>query len=126
MARYDLSDEEWRLVEPLLRGRARESTGLMTVVWRMGYSMCSGPERLGVTCRNGMAPTRPSIIGSTVGPNEVCWAKRGIWLKVFEELAERSPQSLQLIDSSIVRAHQHAAGGKKGTRITPLAVLVAG
>jgi hypothetical protein len=46
-------------------------------------------------------------------------------LKVFEELAQRSPQSLQLIDSSIVRAHQHAAGGKKGARITPLAVLVA-
>ena len=33
-------------------------------------------------------------------------------------------QSMQLIDSSIVRAHQHAAGGKKGARITPSAVLV--
>jgi hypothetical protein len=31
---------------------------------------------------------------------------------------------MQLIDSSIVRAHQHAAGGKKGARITPSAVLV--
>ena len=30
-----------------------------------------------------------------------------------------SPESLHLIDSSIVRAHQHAAGGKKGARITP-------
>ena len=54
------------------------------------------------------------------------WVKRGIWLKVFKELAQRSPQSLQLIDSSIVRAHQHAAGGKRAARITPLAVLVAG
>ena len=53
------------------------------------------------------------------------WAKKGVWLRMFEALAERSPQSLQLIDSSIVRAHQHAAGGKKGARITPLAVLVA-
>ena len=41
-------------------------------------------------------------------------------------LAERSPDSLHLIDSSIVRAHQHAAGGKKGVRITPSAVLVEG
>lgn len=41
------------------------------------------------------------------------WGKRGIWLKVFEELAQRSPRSLQFIDSSIIRAHQHAAGGKK-------------
>jgi transposase len=36
-----------------------------------------------------------------------------------------TPQSLHLIDSSIVRAHQHAAGGKKGARITRSAVLVA-
>ncbi|MBN8957012.1 MAG: IS5 family transposase, partial [Rhizobiales bacterium] len=42
------------------------------------------------------------------------WAKAGVWLKVFEVLAARSPQSLHLIDSSIVRAHQHAASGKKG------------
>jgi len=42
---------------------------------------------------------------------------------MFEALAARSPQSLQLIDSSIIRAHQHAAGGKKGARITPSVVL---
>ena len=52
------------------------------------------------------------------------WAKAGVWLRVFEALAARSPDSLHLIDTSIVRAHQHAAGGKKGARITPLAVLV--
>ena len=42
------------------------------------------------------------------------WAKAGVWLRVFEALAQRAPQSLQLIDSSIIRAHQHAAGGKNG------------
>jgi transposase len=42
------------------------------------------------------------------------WAKVGIWLRIFEALAARSPQSMQLIDSSIIRAHQHAAGGKRG------------
>jgi len=52
------------------------------------------------------------------------WAKAGVWLKIFETLAAQSPQSMQMIDSSIIRAHQHAAGGKKGVRITPLAVLV--
>ena len=52
------------------------------------------------------------------------WAKAGVWLEIFETLAAQSPQSMQMIDSSIVRAHQHAAGGKKGARITPLAVLV--
>lgn len=52
------------------------------------------------------------------------WAKAGVWVQVFEELAEKSPDSMQFIDSSIIRAHQHAASGKKGARITPLAVLV--
>jgi hypothetical protein len=47
-----------------------------------------------------------------------------VWLRVLEALSARSPQSMYLIDSSIVRAHQHAAGGKKGARITPSAVLV--
>jgi transposase len=52
------------------------------------------------------------------------WAKAGVWLVVFETLRARSPESLHLIDSSIMRAHQHAAGGKKGARITPSVVLV--
>ena len=52
------------------------------------------------------------------------WAKKGVWLAMFEALAARSPQSMHLIDSSIIRAHQHAAGGKKGVRITPSADLV--
>ena len=45
--------------------------------------------------------------------------------RMFEALAARSSQSMHLIDSSIIRAHQHAAGAKKGVRITPSAVLVA-
>ena len=53
------------------------------------------------------------------------WAKAGIWVQVFETLAAKSPHSMAFIDSSIIRAHQHAAGGKKGARITPSAVLVA-
>ena len=52
------------------------------------------------------------------------WAKAGVWVRVFEELAARSPDSMQFIDSSIIRAHQHAATGKKGARITPSVVLV--
>ena len=41
------------------------------------------------------------------------WAKAGIWVRLFEALAARSPKSLQFIDSSIVRAHQHAAAGSR-------------
>src|SRR5579862_5515692 len=42
------------------------------------------------------------------------WAKAGVWPRNFEALAAGSPDSPHLIDPSIVRAHQHAAGGKRG------------
>lgn len=119
MARYDLSEEEWRLIAPLLpnkpRGVARVDdrrviNGIFYVL-RTGSPWRDLPERYGPY--------------TTVYNRFNRWAKAGIWLGVFETLAARSPQSMQLIDSSIIRAHQHAAGGKKGVRITPLAVLVA-
>ena len=40
------------------------------------------------------------------------WAKRGVWEKVFVRCADDDLGSL--IDSTVVRAHQHAAGGKGG------------
>jgi len=40
------------------------------------------------------------------------WAKAGVWVQVFETLAEKSPDSMQFIDSSIIRAHQQAAPQK--------------
>jgi transposase len=119
MARYDLSEGEWRLIAPLLpnkpRGVARVDdrrvlNGIFYVL-RTGTPWRDLPERYG-------PPT-------TVYNRYNRWAKAGVWLRIFETLSARSPQSLQLIDSSIIRAHQHAAGGKKGARITPLAVLVA-
>jgi transposase len=44
------------------------------------------------------------------------WARAGVAVKVFEALAAKSSPSmaLALIDSSIIRAHQHAAGEKRG------------
>jgi len=118
MARYDLSEGEWRLIKPLLpnkpRGVARVNdrrviNGIFYVL-RTGSPWRDLPERYGPY--------------TTVYNRYNRWAKAGVWLHIFETLAAKSPQSMQLIDSSIIRAHQHAAGGKKGVRITPSAVLV--
>jgi transposase len=118
MARHDLSEGEWRLISPLLpdkpRGVARVDdrrviNGIFYVL-RTGSPWRDLPERYGPY--------------TTVYNRYNRWAKAGVWLKIFETLAARSPQSMQLIDSSIIRAHQHAAGAKKGVRITPSAVLV--
>src|SRR6188472_3464156 len=115
--RFDLSDDEWALLDPLMpksrksaRADDRKIMDAIFFVLRTGTPWRDLPERYGPY--------------TTVYNRFNRWAKAGIWLRIFEALAARSPQSLQLIDSSVIRAHQHAAGGKKGAPITPSAVLV--
>ena len=111
--RHDLTDAEWAVIAPLrpnkLRGVARVDdrrviSGMFFIL-RTGAPWRDLPERYGPR--------------TTACNRYNRWAKSSLWLRIFEALAERSPGSLHLIDSSIVRAHQHAAGGKKGARITP-------
>lgn len=48
----------------------------------------------------------------------VRWAEKGIWHDLFVALADAGgPPSQTLIDSSAVRAHRSAAGGKGGSKI---------
>jgi len=118
MARFDLSDREWAVIAPLLPNKPRgvprvdDRRVLNGIFWtlRTGSPWRDLPERYGPY--------------TTVYNRYNRWARAGVWLRIFGALAERSPDSLHLIDSSIIRAHQHAAGGKKGARITPSAVLV--
>ena len=41
------------------------------------------------------------------------WSRRGVWQQVFETLAKDADNEYAMIDSTIVRAHQHSAGAKK-------------
>jgi transposase len=41
------------------------------------------------------------------------WAKSGVWKHVFEHLAADADHEYGMIDSTIVRAHQHSAGPQK-------------
>src|SRR5260221_11129953 len=43
------------------------------------------------------------------------WAKSGVWKKMFEMLAADADNEYAMIDSTIVRAHQHSAGAQKKT-----------
>ena len=42
------------------------------------------------------------------------WSKSGVWRHVFEALAVEANNEYAMIDSTIVRAHQHSAGAQKG------------
>ena len=41
------------------------------------------------------------------------WAKSGVWLGILAVLATDTDNEYAMIDSTIVRAHQHSAGAKK-------------
>jgi transposase len=41
------------------------------------------------------------------------WAKSAVWHRVFLHLADDADNEYAMIDSTIVRAHQHSAGAKK-------------
>ena len=120
MARFDLTDIEWSLIQPVLPNKPR---GVARVDDRRVLNGIFYILRTGSPWRDLPGRYGPY---TTVYNRFNRWAKQGVWLRVFEALSAGSPDSLHLIDSSIVRAHQHAAGGKKGARITPFAVPVAG
>jgi transposase len=55
------------------------------------------------------------------------WAAKGVWTHLFETLAKAGgPPSQVLIDSSAVKAHRCASGGKGGSTIRPSAARAAG
>ena len=41
------------------------------------------------------------------------WARKGVWERVFRHLADEADNEYAMIDSTIVRAHQHSAGAPK-------------
>src|SRR5450631_3854734 len=57
----------------------------------------------------------------------VRWARRGIWENLFRELAGNGRSTdTQMIDSTHVKAHRSASGGKGGSRNRLLAARAEG
>ena len=42
------------------------------------------------------------------------WSIKCVWWRIFEAMSDDLDYEYLIIDSTIVRAHQHAAGGEKG------------
>ncbi len=111
--RHDLTDAEWAIISPLPPDKPR---GVPRVDDRRAISGIFHILRTGTPWRD--LPER-------CGPHAtVCnrcnrGARQGVRERLFGALATGSPGSLHFLDASVVCAHQHAAGGKKGVRITP-------
>jgi transposase len=57
----------------------------------------------------------------------VRWAERGVWERLFRELAERGRSThTQMIDSTHVKAHRSALGAKRESISRLLAARAAG
>jgi putative transposase len=106
--RYELSDEDFARIETMLSGKpgdpgrnAHDNRRFINaVLWvaRSGAPWRDLPERYGPW--------------NTVFQRFNRWAKRGRWQAIFQALQEPDLEWI-LLDSSVVRAHQHAAGQKK-------------
>jgi transposase len=107
MARYELSDAEWKIIAPLLPDKSRgvkrvdDLRVLNGIFWRLrsGAPWADIPERYGpyTTCYNRF----------------VRWQKAGVWDRLLKAVSEAYNGKIQMIDSSVVRVHQHAANGEK-------------
>ena len=53
------------------------------------------------------------------------WSHKGIWWRIFAAMSDDPDFEYLIVDSTIIRAHQHASGAKKGLKIRPSAALVA-
>jgi transposase len=101
--RHELSDEEWTAIRPMLpnkpRGvpRVNDRRVLNGIFWVL---------------RSG-APWRDLPI--SFGPYTTCynrfvrWRRAGVWSRIINALAAAHDAAVQMIDTSIVRVHQHGA-----------------
>ena len=121
LRRYELTDDEWNRVAPLLppensgkQGRPSKCnrTILNGIVWiaRSGAPWRDLPERYGAW--------------QTVYSRFRKWIEDGILDNIFRVLSLEAELTELSIDASIVQAHQHSAGAKKGGHQTKLDTAV--
>ncbi len=123
MRRYGLRDDQWERIEGLLPGRAghvgvtakdnRRFVEAVLYRYRAGIPWRDLPERFGAW----------KVVQTRFGR----WARSGVWERVFQHLSADADNEYAMIDATIVRAHQHAAGArKKGVTTRPLDAAKAG
>ena len=105
--RFDLTEEEWRIIEPALppvrqSGGRRDDRQVLDGIF---YVLRTGIPWDDLPARYGPHTTAYNRFNR--------WATQGIWQRLFEELARHRPASLEMIDSTAIKAHRAAAGAEK-------------
>ncbi len=109
MRRYALRDDQWARICELLPGREGH-VGATAADNRLFIEAVLYCYRAGVPWRD-----LPERFGhwKNVHRRHSRWSKSGVWERVFKYLAADADNEYAMIDSTIVRAHQHSAGAQK-------------
>lgn len=108
--RHELTDQQWDAIKDLLSGKKgdpgvtaqdnRRFVNAIRFVAKTGIPWRDLPERFGPWHNVFQRFNR--------------WCKKGVFTRIFEVL--RDPDlELLMLDSTVIRAHQHAAGAKQTT-----------
>jgi transposase len=109
MRRHEIKDEEWERIRDLLPGKAGDP-GVTAKDNRLFVNAVLWIAKTGAPWRD-----LPERFGhwNSVWKRFDRWSKKGVWERVFQALQDPDLEWL-LFDSTVVRAHQHAAGAKGG------------
>ena len=109
MHRHEIPLDKWLRIEPLLPGQrgghggvAKDNHLFLNAVWyvaKTGIAWRDLPERFGKW--------------DTVYHRYNEWCKKGVWQRIFDAVQDPDLEWL-MIDSTVIRAHQHAAGMNGG------------
>ena len=111
MRRYALRDDQWDRMKGQLPGR-EGTVGVTAADNRLFVEAVLYRYRAGIPWRD-----LPERFGDPINVHKRFsrWAKSGVLERVFRGLAEDADNEYAMIDSTIVRAHQHSAGAQKKT-----------
>ena len=116
--RYALRDDQWERIKDLWPGRDGH-VGVTAKDNRLFIEAVLYRYRSGSAWRD--LPTRFGDF-RVIHTRFSRWSKTGVWERIFEQLAADADNEYAMIDSTIVRAHQHSAGAKKGIQNQHLSV----
>jgi len=106
--RHAIRDEDWERIKDLLPGRAGQP-GVTAKDNRLFIDAVLWIAKTGAPWRD-----LPQRFGNwnSVFRRFSRWARKGVWRKLFGAFQDEDLEWL-VLDSTIIRAHPHAAGAKK-------------
>jgi transposase len=116
LRRHEIKDEDWERIKDLLPGRPGDP-GVTAEDNRLFVNAVLWIGKTGAPWRD--LPERFGPWGS-VWKRFDRWGTKGVWTRIFEALQDPDLEWM-IIDSTVVRAHQHAAGKKGGKELRPSA-----